>query len=388
MRLWTMIACRFGITASLSAGTDEPRKENVPQVVTPRRITRRVPLADGNDIQFRRLGAPLSQTRVGQIVQDPEGFIWFGTPQGLNRYDGYELKVFRHDPDRSDSLSGVDIFSLLTDRTGSLWVGSDEFLDRFDPVSETFTQYEFSHDAARSSAAHVYFATQDASGMIWLCTRDGLYSIDPVARQTTLFRHDPDDPSTLASNAIPTAGEDRTGNFWVGTSAGLELFDRKSHKVITHFSFAGSEDRMSFHEDRFGTFWIVYGTDGQLAVFDRHTNTLSTWLPSTGGGTTSPVLFSTMLEDRDGQMWFGTLNNGILKFDRDQQRFIRYMARASDPDGLSDRRVTVLYQDREGLIWAGLHQAEPHYFLPRAPAFQRFRLADQESAMRSEERHV
>src|SRR5262249_6926873 len=141
------------------------------------------------------------------------------------------------------------------------------------------------------------------------------------------------------------------GNFWIGTSEGLDLFDRKSKTVIGHLPLAGSEDRMCFHEDRFGTFWIIYGTDGKLGIFDREANTLSTWLPvAEGSGATGPILFSTMLEDRDGTMWFGTLNNGILKLDRDKQRLVRYMARPFDPDGLSDRRVNVLYQDREGLI--------------------------------------
>jgi Predicted periplasmic ligand-binding sensor domain len=217
MRLGTTIACLLGITGALSTETGEKNKGDFPQVVTPGRITRRVPLADGNDFRFRHLGASRSQTRVGQIVQDREGFIWFGTQDGLTRYDGYELKVFRHNPDRGDSLSGVAIFSLLEDRTGKLWVGSDEFLDRFDPASEKFTPYQFSSEAG-SSPIHIYCSTQDSSGMIWLCTRDGLYRIDPAAHQTRLFRHDAGDPST--TNVIVSAGEDRQGNFWVGTTAG------------------------------------------------------------------------------------------------------------------------------------------------------------------------
>jgi signal transduction histidine kinase/ligand-binding sensor domain-containing protein len=341
-----------------------------------------VPLADGNDIQFRRLQPSLSQTRVGQIVQDHQGFIWFGTQDGLNRYDGYELKVFRHDPHHDDNLSGVSIFSLLEDHSGGLWVGSDEFLDRFDPVSEKFTRYETKAEPGSSSASNIYYATQDTAGIIWLCTRNGLYSMDPISHETKVFRHDPNDPSTLASDVIQIAGEDRQGNFWVGTSAGLDLFDRNSQKVISHLPLAGSEDRMCFHEDRFGTFWIIYGTDGQLAVFDRQTNELSDWLPTPEDSSgTSHVSFSTMLEDRDGTMWFGTLTNGILKFDRDQLRFIRYKARPSNPDGLTDRRIIALYQDREGLIWAGLHQAGANYFLPRPPPFQRFRFDDRGSAM-------
>src|SRR5215472_5002249 len=152
MRLWATTACLFGITVSLWSGTSENSKSDFPQVLTPHRTTSRVPLVDGNDIQFRRLQPSLSQTRVGQMVQDHQGFIWFGTQDGLNRYDGYELKVFRHDPHNDDSLSGVNIFSLLEDRSGGLWVGSDEFLDRFDPVSEKFTRYEIKAEPGASTA--------------------------------------------------------------------------------------------------------------------------------------------------------------------------------------------------------------------------------------------
>src|SRR5262249_20913001 len=143
MRLWTTIACLLGITAPLCSEASEHSNGPFPPPIAPRRIARRVPLVNGNDIQFRRLRTPLPQTHVGQIVQDHKRLIGSGKQDGLNRYDGYELKGFRHDPDSDDSLSGVFVFSLLEDRTGRLWVGSDEFLDRFDAISETFTRYEF-----------------------------------------------------------------------------------------------------------------------------------------------------------------------------------------------------------------------------------------------------
>ena len=383
MRLWATFVCLCCVTASPGAGTAAGARGHFPQVIALRRATRNVSVVDGNDLQFRRLRASLLHNHVGQIVQDQKGFMWFGTRNGLNRYDGYEVKTFSHDPLRDDSLSGVYIFSLLEDRAHALWVGSDEFLDRLDPVSGRFARFVVDREAGTSSATNIYCATEDASGVIWLCTRNGLHRLDPITSQTKLFRHDPNVPSTLASSEISSAGEDRQGNFWVGTSAGLDLFDRSSQTVISHLPLSGSEHRMSFHEDRFGTFWIIYGTQGRLAVFDRRTSTLTNWLPvpETRTATATPIFFSTMIEDRDGVMWFGTLSHGILKFDRGPQRFIRYMARPSDPDGLSDRRVSVLYQDREGLIWAGLHQAQPNYFVPRPPAFQRFRSASQESAM-------
>ena len=104
----------------------------------------RLPVIDGNDIRFSRLSTAqgLSQTRVLGIVEDDQEFLWFGTQYGLDRYDGYEYKVFTHAPARENSLSCVYIHSLFKDRSGTLWVGCDHFLDRFDNISETFTHYQ------------------------------------------------------------------------------------------------------------------------------------------------------------------------------------------------------------------------------------------------------
>jgi hypothetical protein len=110
-----------------------------------------LPVVDGKGLRFTRLSTDegLSQTRVIQIVQDDLGFMWFGSQYGLNRYDGYTFKVFKHEPGRTSSLSGVFIYSLFKDRTGTLWVGCDEFLDKFDPVTETFTHYRIDTTGAQ-----------------------------------------------------------------------------------------------------------------------------------------------------------------------------------------------------------------------------------------------
>src|SRR6478672_1741777 len=100
----------------------------------------RLPLVDGESMRFTRLSTEngLSQTRVSQIIQDDQGFLWFGTQYGLNRYDGYSFKVFVHDSRRGNSLGGVFISSLFKDHSGTLWVGCSQSLDRFDPVTENF----------------------------------------------------------------------------------------------------------------------------------------------------------------------------------------------------------------------------------------------------------
>src|ERR1700756_1846705 len=99
-----------------------------------------VPVTDGTDLRFVRLTDSLP-AGITCIVQDDQGFIWLGTENGLRRYDGYRFREFRNDPNNPNSLSGSQVYSLFKDRSGRLWIGSDQFLDRFDPATERFTHF-------------------------------------------------------------------------------------------------------------------------------------------------------------------------------------------------------------------------------------------------------
>jgi ligand-binding sensor domain-containing protein/signal transduction histidine kinase len=341
--------------------------------VDPRTIT--LPVVDGKGIRFTRLSTEngLSQTKVSQIVQDDQGFMWFGSQYGLNRYDGYKFRVFKHEPGRTNSLSGVYIYSLFKDRSGSLWIGCDEFLDKFDPVTETFTHYRIDTRDAQGATGPVIHISQDHIDMIWLATVRGLYRLDPSTGRTIRYRHDPNNPLSLSSDEIKATGEDKEGTFWVATSEGLDAFDRDAGKVTLHVPLH-ERSEMSFYEDRFGVFWIIHATGAGLAVFDRKTNTLTPYSFREGylsdgiqrGG-------MSMLEDREGTLWLGTLGNGLLKFDRKGRKFIRYRNDPTNPDSLSEDNLATLFQDREGNIWAGLHMMAPNRFSTRPPLFEKFR---------------
>lgn len=375
--MWRSLSvCVLCVAAPLAAAGQEARTG------APARVVQQVPLVDGHDLQFRRMTAEgLSRTRVAQIVQDHQGFMWFGTQRGLYRYDGHDLRVFRYDARQAGSLSGVYVHSLLRDRAGTLWVGSDGFLDRFDPRTETFTRQAVAPDGTPADSMNVTCISEDPSGVLSLCTRSGVYRTDPRTQKTVVLRHRAGDTTTIGDDAVQFVSDDQKGKLWVGTVGGLDVVDRQSHRVIAHVPLSPSPRGMAFHEDRAGVFWIIHGVDGQLATFDRGSNTLSIWKASSRHADADPVVFSALLEDRDGTMWFGTQNHGILRLDRIHRRFIRYTSEPSDPHSLSDRRVNVLYQDREGLIWAGLHQSEPNYFLPRGPSFQSIQAPGRASTM-------
>jgi ligand-binding sensor domain-containing protein/signal transduction histidine kinase len=359
------------------AGRPDNRPVNLGVVrqahVDSRTIT--LPVVDGKGVRFTRLSTDegLSQTRVIQIVQDDQGFMWFGSQYGLNRYDGYKFKVFKHEPGNPNSLSGVFISSLFKDRSGSLWIGCDEFLDKFDPLTETFTHYRIDTKDAQGETVPVTHIIQDHGGMLWLSTLRGLFRFDPSTGQTIRHRHDPNNPFSLSSDEIKVTGEDKMGTFWVGTSEGLDAFDRDTGKVTLHVPLH-ERGEMSFYEDRLGVFWIVHVTGDGLAVFDRKTNTLTHY--SFNGGPLSDALptgVMAMLEDRDGTLWFATLGNGLLKFDRQGRKFIRYRHDPTNPDSLGQDDVAALFQDRDGNIWAGLHMMAPDRFSTRPPLFEKFK---------------
>jgi len=220
----------------------------------------RIPVIDGDDIRFSRLSTAqgLSQTQANEIVQDDQGFMWFGTQYGLDRYDGYEFKVFTQDPARENSLSCVYIHSLFKDRSGSLWVGCDQFLDRFDSLHETFTHYRID---AGEAANYVSQISEDRTGMLWLATGSGLFRLNPDTGQIIHYVHDPAKPSSLGSNQVRCTLEDRTGRFWVAAGENLEEFDRESGRVLSRVRVSDGLRVISFYEDHLGTFWITYITN-------------------------------------------------------------------------------------------------------------------------------
>ena len=328
----------------------------------------RVPVVDGNDIRFSRLSTAqgLSQTRVLQIVEDNQGFMWFGTQYGLDRYDGYEYKVFVHDPARENSLSCAYIHSLFKDRSGALWVGCDTFLDRFDSVTETFTHYQIAPAAPGEVLNAVSQISQDRAGQLWLATGRGLFKLNPDTGQIVHYVHDSSNSFSLGSNDVKCTLEDSSGRFWVVDGGNLEEFDRTSGRVLLRFQLSGSNYYASVYEDHRGVLWLTYTTGGNrsgLAVLDRTTNHLipySLYDKKSGKGIYGG--FMAVLEDQNETLWFASFGTGLLKFDREHQLFTRYRNRPDDLKSLADDRVISLSKDHEGNIWAGLHASEPNFF--------------------------
>ena len=371
-----MILPVIGLLA-LSAVTDAQEQSSAVEAETPLQVhvsdtTVHLDLNDAHDIRFSHLSMSqgLSQTRVMRVVQDDQGFLWFATQYGLNRYDGYRFKVFKHDPSAPSSICGVYIRSLFKDRAGTLWVGCDYALDRYDPTRESFVHYRIDPDL-RGQIVTIRHISQDGAGLLWLSTPNGLYRFDPRSGQTTRFGHNSGDLGSLSSDAVYSAGEDRAGEFWVATSEGLDEFDTATGRVRRHVPIHETRE-MSFYEDRSGVIWIIYSSGNGLATLDRSTGQLTRYSFAPRDSPDQALTgVSAMLEDRSGTLWLGTFADGLLRFDREHQRFTRFRTEPTDPESIGEDRITALSEDREGTIWVGLGATEPSFFPTAHPSFMK-----------------
>jgi ligand-binding sensor domain-containing protein/signal transduction histidine kinase len=203
--------------------------------------------------------------------------------------------------------------------------------------------------------------------MLWLASGTGLHRFDPMTGQIRHYR------SGLSSRNVQWTGEDISGTFWVGTSDGLDTFDREAGKVTLHIPIERAS-KPAFYEDRAGTFWIYYESGNGLATFDRKTNQVVQYSfyprdPPPGGFT---GVFS-MLEDRYGNLWIGSPALGLLRLDPQRRCFVRYRHNPDDPNSVADDHVIALADDREGNIWVGLHGRGPNHFSVDPTPFETFR---------------
>jgi len=169
----------------------------------------------------------LSQSTVNAIMQDGQGFLWFGTQDGLNRYDGYAITTFKHSVSDSTSISDNGVWSICRDVSGDIWIGTMRGgLNRYSLAHGAFTHFVHDPGDRRSiSENNVTAVFQDSRGIIWAGTlTGGLNRFDPATNSFLHFRYDPADTSSLADNAVWSICEDRTGTVWVATWGGLCRF--------------------------------------------------------------------------------------------------------------------------------------------------------------------
>lgn len=319
-------------------------------------------------IKFERISLEhgLSQSAVNCITQDNRGFLWFGTQDGLNKYDGQNFKVYMHNKSDPHSISNNHIRAICKDRDGSLWIGTNGGgLNKFNPETERAVRY--THDASNpQSLSHdnVFSLFVDNKGCIWVGTwGGGLNKFEPDKEIFTRYVHIPGNPKSLSSNKVRAIFEDSKGNLWVGTyEGGLNKLNREKGTFFCFGHDPGNPGSLSsgrimvIYESRSGILWV--GTDGGgLNAFDREKGTFKRYMHEPGNpNSLSHNRVCSIYEDDNGLLWIGTDGGGIsiLKHDEEgRETFTHYQADVLDPKSLSKNRVMTIFESKENLTWIG-----------------------------------
>ncbi|MBK5106819.1 MAG: GAF domain-containing protein [Anaerolineales bacterium] len=375
----------------------------------------------GKQIRFENISIEhgLSQSSVSSIIQDSKGFIWFGTEDGLNKFDGYGFTVYRHEPENSLSISDNSVISLYEDVNKVLWIGTNgRGLNRFNRDKEEFRHYRHNPEDPSSLAFDtVTSISNDAEGNLWIGTANGLDKFDPGSQSFSHYVHNPDDLSSLSHNSIGAIYLDQDGTLWVGTlGGGLNRYEPSSDSFIRYQFDVDDSNQISsdyvsaISEDNSGNLWIGTRTGG-LNFFDKQsekffrylydsnaidplaqnsitsvdsdlegniwigTNGKGVWIldPSTGKyqelvhdpgdpGTLSSDVITEIFIDPSGNIWVGTIGAGVDRYDPITARFTHYRHNSSNPDSLAANNVKSLAEDEEGNLWIGFFDGGIDYF--------------------------
>jgi ligand-binding sensor domain-containing protein/serine phosphatase RsbU (regulator of sigma subunit) len=306
----------------------------------------------------------LSQSAVSCIFQDRRGFMWFGTQDGLNRYDGYNFKIFKNSPSDSNSLTDNFIFSIYEDQSGVLYIETQSGnFHKFIPNLESFEIVNKDSvnliGAKVSTQSAVY---QELSGVIWTGGAGrgtGLERLDIKTGEVIHYKHNPADPFSLSADKVYSIYRDRSGNLWIGTVNGLDRLDELTGKFFHYVNDPGDPNSIAdnwvwpIFEDSYGYLWI--GTvRGGLSRFDPKTNTFLNYKndPNDPTSINDNFIFS-IYEDRSGVLWFGTNTGGVNYFHPASQVFDHYLHDPGNQNSLSDNNVIAINVDTKGQYWVG-----------------------------------
>lgn len=354
----------------------------------------------------------LSESNVTAILQDRDGFVWIGTTNGLNRFDGYKFSVFRHNPADSTTLINNAITTLYEDRAGRLWIGTQNGFSIFDRKKGTFTNFHTEENAQNTLSNNIIRAfVQDSTGTTWIGTKRGLNRFNEASKTFTLFKADkkktdakwrgkgPTDNEILALRILPATPH----ILWIGArTGGINALDLKTMKFAAfpiedeseqkgdNASIDASNEAVGITNgiaamttDAGGNIWIGARSDGSVFRFNPTTRTAKRFrygttaseaaeTPDVSNGENRAGAVHSVFVDAANRLWVGT-RLGLWMLDEARNDWTLYRNSPTDVQSLSDNDVNVIAQDRTGVLWFGTQAGGISKFAPQSASFQVFK---------------
>ena len=316
-------------------------------------------------IEFRHLKVEdgLSQSWVKSMCQDKYGFMWFGTDEGLNKYDGYTFIVYKNKPEDEHSISNNAIESIYEDKNGDLWVGTQNGLNLYDREKDYFI---YNNTLSRK---RITGFVEPENGRIFMSTRNnGLYLYNPKNDSVIAFSADADDERALNNKELSCIAMDSSGNIWIGSVDGLNLLNTLTYE-FTHFKNKNNDKNSIIHNyiqslyiDSKNRIWIGTQAGLSLLKYNKNAPEKSTFINYTNNPNNEASISSgavlCLTEDKENCLWIGIQNGGLdiidlNTFEEDNCVFYHYVHNPDDNTSLSYNSIYSLYEDRNGSIWVG-----------------------------------
>ncbi|WP_304063518.1 hybrid sensor histidine kinase/response regulator transcription factor [Pedobacter glucosidilyticus] len=305
------------------------------------------------------ISSGLSQSTVLSIYKDSRGYMWFGTRDCLNRYDGRSIKIYKNNPKDSSSISTDDyIYSIYEDRSKNLWIGTQDGLNRYIPESDSFERIKYNPKDKNSISDRIVLAIhQTKDGKLFFGTNDGLSILEASEKRNfkKLYKK-----NGLAGNQVYSVFEDSKKRVWIGTTTGLSVLTFKHHKpYITSYyhnknlksSISGNSIK-SIAEDSDGNIWIGTETSGLNKFIESTRSFIRYQVKPLEKNSLSSNNIRKIIKDRKGNLWIATMT-GLNILNTKDMKFMIYRHDSENPNSLSDNSIKEIYEDNQGSIWLG-----------------------------------
>ncbi len=326
-----------------------------------------------HDIRFEHINQMdgLSQGSINCMTQDKNGFMWFGTQSGLNKYDGYKFEVFLNDPDDQFSISFNYITALFEDIKGDLWVGTQNGLNRFITSEKRFVRYYSSSNINSISNNTITAICEDKNGDIWVGTPNGLNRYNYKNNNFKRYINN-NKEGDINNIRISSLFKDKNGILWIGTiGGGINKYIEGKDAFINYES---RDNNVKFittlFEDHSGEFWI--GTFGRgIAIFKRKKKDFVFYNHKTNDPKSlSHNRINFIFESKNNMLWVGT-PNGLNRFNRREENFYIYKSNVSNAFSLSFNMVSAMFEDNNGILWIGTLGRGLNKFTKRSDFFKK-----------------
>ncbi len=296
----------------------------------------------------------LSNPAANCILQDKYGFLWIGTDDGLNRYDGYEFKVYKNIAGDTTSIPINTVYSLMEDHKGRLWIGGEGTIAIFNRDKDNFKAIEVDNGSV-SATIQIWTIFEDSKHRIWIGTRfHGVYIIDSEDNVARLLYKN----GSIAQtdwNWPQGIIETHDGRILVTDSdEGIYFFDEDKSEFFKDekLSVPGSKTVFAIYEDEFNRIWI--GDFFGVRLIDPSKNTI-TDIDLFSSYKTPPenALTLRIINDQNGYLWFATWKEGLFRYNPVSDEKLHFMPNTTKPGSIVGSQIVALYEDKFGIIWAG-----------------------------------